>query len=43
MDLMCSAGLQDYQAAVKIDPQNAALQADTENIRQIIQGSTPSS
>ncbi|KAI7802629.1 dyslexia susceptibility 1 candidate gene 1 protein, partial [Triplophysa rosa] len=36
-------GLQDYQAAVKIHPENAALQADTEKIRQIIQGSTPSS
>ncbi|KAA0715262.1 Dynein assembly factor 4, axonemal [Triplophysa tibetana] len=36
-------GLQDYQAAVKIDPENTALQADTEKIRQIIQGSTPSS
>ncbi|XP_056622390.1 dynein assembly factor 4, axonemal [Triplophysa dalaica] len=36
-------GLQDYQAAVKLDPENAALQADTVKIRQIIQGSTPSS
>ncbi|XP_073709910.1 dynein axonemal assembly factor 4 [Misgurnus anguillicaudatus] len=36
-------GLQDYQAAVKIDPHNAALQADAEKIRQIIQGSTSNS
>uniref|UniRef100_A0AAY5KTG1 Dynein assembly factor 4, axonemal n=1 Tax=Esox lucius TaxID=8010 RepID=A0AAY5KTG1_ESOLU len=30
-------GLQDYQAALKIDPQNKTLQADTHKIRQIIQ------
>ncbi|XP_041705947.1 dynein axonemal assembly factor 4-like isoform X2 [Coregonus clupeaformis] len=34
-------GLQDYQAALKIDPQNETLQADTHKIRQIIQGSAP--
>lgn len=32
-------GLQDYQAALKIDPHNEALQADTQRIRDIIQGS----
>ncbi|KAK5868075.1 hypothetical protein PBY51_012520 [Eleginops maclovinus] len=32
-------GLQDYQAALKIDPHNAALQADTQRIRDILQGS----
>ncbi|KAE8296868.1 Dynein assembly factor 4, axonemal [Larimichthys crocea] len=31
-------GLQDYQAALKIDPSNEALQADTQRIRDIIQG-----
>ncbi|KAL1007281.1 hypothetical protein UPYG_G00084490 [Umbra pygmaea] len=34
-------GLQDYQAALKIDPQNETLQGDTQKIRQIIQGSAP--
>ncbi|KAJ7986147.1 hypothetical protein DPEC_G00347770 [Dallia pectoralis] len=34
-------GLQDYQAALKIDPQNETLQADTHKIRQIIQGGGP--
>ncbi|KAM4619128.1 dynein axonemal assembly factor 4 [Polymixia lowei] len=33
-------GLQDYQAASMIDPQNEPLQADIHRIRQIIQGST---
>ncbi|XP_055078584.1 dynein assembly factor 4, axonemal [Periophthalmus magnuspinnatus] len=32
-------GLQEYQAALKIDPENAKLQADTQRIRDIIQGS----
>ncbi|KAL4613355.1 dyslexia susceptibility 1 candidate gene 1 protein [Arapaima gigas] len=32
-------GLQDYQAALKIDPQNKAVLSDAEKIRQIIQGS----
>ncbi|XP_041795712.1 dynein assembly factor 4, axonemal [Chelmon rostratus] len=32
-------GLQDYQAALKINPYNEALQADTQRIRDIIQGS----
>ncbi|XP_068579620.1 dynein axonemal assembly factor 4 [Cebidichthys violaceus] len=32
-------GLQDYQAALQIDPHNEALQADTQRIRDIIQGS----
>ncbi|XP_056454547.1 dynein assembly factor 4, axonemal [Gadus chalcogrammus] len=31
-------GLQDYSAAIKIDPQNKVLQADAHRIRQIIQG-----
>ncbi|CAL8357819.1 unnamed protein product [Lota lota] len=31
-------GLQDYLAALKIDPQNEVLQADAHRIRQIIQG-----
>ncbi|XP_074534052.1 dynein axonemal assembly factor 4 [Halichoeres trimaculatus] len=31
-------GLQDYQAALKIDPHSEALQADTQRIRDIIQG-----
>ncbi|XP_068459490.1 dynein axonemal assembly factor 4 [Clinocottus analis] len=30
-------GLQDYQAALKIDPHNEALQADTQKVRDIIQ------
>ncbi|KAM4677289.1 dynein axonemal assembly factor 4 [Discoglossus pictus] len=33
-------GLQDYEAAVKIDPNNENLQNDAEKIRQIIQGSS---
>ncbi|XP_057691900.1 dynein assembly factor 4, axonemal isoform X2 [Corythoichthys intestinalis] len=32
-------GLQEYQTALKIDPNNEALQADTQKIREIIQGS----
>uniref|UniRef100_A0AAV2L3X3 Dynein assembly factor 4, axonemal n=1 Tax=Knipowitschia caucasica TaxID=637954 RepID=A0AAV2L3X3_KNICA len=32
-------GLQEYQAALKIDPENAELQMDTQKIRDIIQGS----
>ncbi|KAK3549063.1 hypothetical protein QTP70_030121 [Hemibagrus guttatus] len=36
-------GLQDYQAALRIDPHNQALQADTEKIREIVQGTGPSS
>ncbi|XP_035810673.1 dynein assembly factor 4, axonemal isoform X2 [Amphiprion ocellaris] len=32
-------GLQDFQAALKIDPHNEALQADTQKIREIVQGS----
>ncbi|TTD92245.1 Protogenin A [Bagarius yarrelli] len=34
-------GLQDYQAALRIEPHNQTLQADTEKIREIIQGTTP--
>ncbi|KAL7879210.1 hypothetical protein AOLI_G00101840 [Acnodon oligacanthus] len=36
-------GLQDYQAALKIDPNNQALQADASKIREIVQGMVPSS
>lgn len=36
--LFCFAGLQDYQAALKIDPHNETLQADTQRIRDVIQG-----
>ncbi|MCJ8733049.1 hypothetical protein PDJAM_G00218520 [Pangasius djambal] len=36
-------GLQDYQAALRIDPHHQALHADTEKIRQIVQGTGPSS
>lgn len=32
-------GLQEYQAALKIDPENSELQSDTQRIRDIIQGS----
>ena len=32
-------GLQDYQAALKIDPDNEQLKRDEENIRQIVQSS----
>nr|XP_040019438.1 dynein assembly factor 4, axonemal [Gasterosteus aculeatus aculeatus] len=35
-------GLHDYQAALKIDPDNEALQADTQRIREIIQGTAAS-
>ncbi|KAM3870228.1 dynein axonemal assembly factor 4 [Diretmus argenteus] len=31
-------GLQDYQAALRMDPQNEALQEDTRRIREMIQG-----
>lgn len=34
------SGLQDYQAALKIDPSNEALQADAQRIRDIIEGTT---
>ncbi|KTF84300.1 hypothetical protein cypCar_00018370 [Cyprinus carpio] len=33
-------GLQDYQAALEIDPHNAALRADSDKICEIIQGTT---
>ncbi|RXN24276.1 dyslexia susceptibility 1 candidate gene 1 protein [Labeo rohita] len=33
-------GLTDYQAALRIDPHNEALRADTDKIREIIQGTT---
>uniref|UniRef100_A0A6I8PHT8 Dynein axonemal assembly factor 4 n=1 Tax=Ornithorhynchus anatinus TaxID=9258 RepID=A0A6I8PHT8_ORNAN len=32
-------GLQDYEAALKIDPSNKIVEQDAENIRRIIQGS----
>ncbi|XP_072315490.1 dynein axonemal assembly factor 4-like [Eucyclogobius newberryi] len=34
-----SEGLQEYQAALRIDPENTELQVDTQKIRNIIQGS----
>ncbi|XP_076782412.1 dynein axonemal assembly factor 4 isoform X1 [Arvicanthis niloticus] len=33
-------GLQDYEAALKIDPANTVVQTDAEKIRNIIQGTT---
>ncbi|XP_026876598.2 dynein assembly factor 4, axonemal isoform X1 [Electrophorus electricus] len=36
-------GLQDYQAALQIDPHNQALRADANKIREVVQGTTPSS
>ncbi|KAJ3580740.1 hypothetical protein NHX12_031166, partial [Muraenolepis orangiensis] len=33
-------GLQDYLAALKIDPQNKVLEEDANRIRQTIQGGT---
>lgn len=33
------SGLQDYEAALKIEPHNEALQRDAQIIRDIIQGS----
>lgn len=35
-------GLTDYEAALKIEPNNEQLKADAEQIRQVIQGSTES-
>ena len=34
-------GLLDYEAALKIEPDNAEIQNDAENIRKIILGSPP--
>ncbi|XP_062922580.1 dynein assembly factor 4, axonemal [Mobula hypostoma] len=34
-------GLQDYEAALKIDPNNAGVKADAEKIRRVIQGIPP--
>ncbi|KAM4748086.1 LOW QUALITY PROTEIN: dynein axonemal assembly factor 4 [Rhinophrynus dorsalis] len=34
-------GLQDYEAALKIDPTNQDVKCDAEKIRQLIQGSAP--
>ncbi|XP_078386471.1 dynein axonemal assembly factor 4 [Cetorhinus maximus] len=34
-------GLQDYEAALKIDPSNKIIQEDAEKIRQVIQGTPP--
>ncbi|KAM9270693.1 dynein axonemal assembly factor 4 [Cariama cristata] len=33
-------GLQDYEAALKIDPKNKSIEKDTEKIRHLIQGKT---
>ncbi|XP_034031601.1 dynein assembly factor 4, axonemal [Thalassophryne amazonica] len=34
-------GLQDYQAALELDPDNEGLQKDTQRIRAVIQGTVP--
>ncbi|KFQ41436.1 PREDICTED: dyslexia susceptibility 1 candidate gene 1 protein, partial [Nestor notabilis] len=36
-------GLQDYEAALKIDPKNRTIEKDAEKIRHLIQGTTPES
>lgn len=36
-------GLQDYEAALKIDPKNKVIEEDAEKIRQLIQGTMQSS
>ncbi|XP_064013639.1 dynein axonemal assembly factor 4 isoform X4 [Pogoniulus pusillus] len=36
-------GLQDYEAALKIDPKNEAIEKDAEKIRHLIQGTTQDS
>ncbi|KAI4886008.1 hypothetical protein NFI96_000955 [Prochilodus magdalenae] len=36
-------GLQDYQVALKIDPDNQDLRADADKIREMVQGTIPSS
>ncbi|NXN64652.1 DAAF4 factor, partial [Himantopus himantopus] len=36
-------GLQDYEAALKIDPKNKTIEKDAENIRHLIQGTTQDS
>ncbi|KAM9532503.1 dynein axonemal assembly factor 4 isoform 2-T2 [Guaruba guarouba] len=36
-------GLQDYEAALKIDPKNRTIEKDAEKIRQLIQGTPPDS
>ncbi|XP_078097153.1 dynein axonemal assembly factor 4 [Mustelus asterias] len=36
-------GLQDYEAALKIDPSNQTIQEDAEKIRHVIQGTPPDS
>lgn len=36
--MLCKIGLQDYEAALKIDSSNKILQNDAEKIRNIIQG-----
>ncbi|XP_062483891.1 dynein axonemal assembly factor 4 isoform X2 [Pezoporus occidentalis] len=36
-------GLQDYEAALKIDPKNITIEKDAEKIRHLIQGTTPDS
>lgn len=39
-DTTCNVftGLQDYQAALRIDPSSEAVQADAQRIRDIIEG-----
>lgn len=36
-------GLQDYEAALKIDPRNKKIEEDAEKIRHLIQGTMQSS
>ena len=37
-----AAGLMDYDAALKLDPNNQHLTEDTQRIRELVQGSHPS-
>jgi len=36
-------GLQDYEAALKIDPTNKTIEKDAEKIQHLIQGTTQNS
>lgn len=36
-------GLQDYEAALKIDPKNKTIEKDAEKIRHVIQGTMQNS
>lgn len=39
---LCFKGLQDYEAALKIDPNNKQVREDAEKMRKIIQSSSES-